>query len=534
MAGTLIRMSKIKQVLRLHKEGISNRRIAVELGLYKGTVNDYIRKVNEHGFDVDSLLNLEDPVLEEKFSAGNPAYTDARFNYLKGKLSYFEGELRRAHVTRKTLWNEYIRECPDGYRYSQFCYHLNQLQLARHPSAILEHIAGNELHVDFAGDRLSYVDLGTGEVIEVQVFIGCLPYSNYTFAMAVPSQRTDDFLYALSCCLKDMGGCPRILIPDNLKAAVIKADRYEPELNRVLDDFANHYGFAVLPTRSRKPKDKALVENHVRIIYTRVYAQLRNQRFFSIEALNQAIAEKVSEHNQTRQQQKDYSREEKFLAEEKQVLRPLPEQEFELKYYTDLRVATNNCIYLGRDKHYYSVPYIYIGQKVSVIYTRSLVTIYCQGKVIATHSRTVGFGYTTEKEHLCSTHQHYRDRSPEYYIRLAEKRSGVLGELIKRNFEKEEIPEVIYKRCDGFLSLQRKTDPVIFEKACRWALQNNLLSYKSLQKIIENKTYCQVEDCGEQEDGNKQRSHINIRGKQHYDNHINQQQTELWNRSDKD
>ncbi len=533
MAGTLTRMSKIKQVLRLHKEGVSNRRIATQLGLYKGTVNDYIRKVKDHGFDIETLLALDEPVLEQKFSAGNPAYTEERFDYLKEKLSYFEKELTRAHVTKKTLWDEYIRETPDGYRYSQFCYHLAQLGHARHPSAVLEHVAGCELYIDFAGDTLSYVDRQTGEVIDVQVFIGCLPFSDYTFAMAVPSQRTDDFLYALWCCLRHLGGCPRILVPDNLKAAVVKADRYEPELNRVMEDFANHYGFALLPARSRRPKDKAAVENHVRIIYTRVYARLRNHTFFSIEELNDAICQKVLEHNQTRQQQKGYSRQEKFLAEEKPALKPLVEQDFELKYYTDLRVSANNCIYLGRDKHYYSVPHTYIGQKVSVIYTRSLVTVYCRGKAIATHPRTVGFGYTTEKEHLCSTHQHYLQRSPEYYIRLATKRSEALGELIKRSFEEEEIPEVLYRRCDGLLSLQRKTDPAAFEKACRYALENHLLSYRSLQKIIENKTY--LEAGYGQEGISGRRTHQNIRGKEHYDNHINQQkQLELWNKSNQD
>jgi len=529
MAGKTTRMSKIKQVLQLHKGGYSNRRIAVELGLYKGTVNDYIRKVRENNFDVDCLLKLDDPVLEKKFSAGTPAYTQNRFEALKEKLSYFEKELIRPHVTRHTLWREYISEHPDGYRYSQFCYHLSQLQTARHPSAVLEHTAGMELYVDFAGDTLSYVDRQTGEEIKVQVFIACLPYSDYTFAMAVPSQSTDDFLYALSRSLRFFGGSPRILVPDNLKAAVVKTDRYEPELNRLMEDFGNHYGFVVLPARARKPKDKAEVENHVRIIYNRVYARLRNEVFFSIELLNKAIREKVNEHNQTRMQQKPYSRQEKFLAEERERLRPLPESDFQIKYYADLKVGLNNCIYLGRDKHYYSVPYTYIGRKVSVVYTRTLVSIYCEGVSIAVHPRSTSFGYTTLKEHLCSTHQHYRERSPGFYISQAQKRSHTLALLVSRNFEGEETPEILYKRCDGLLSLQRKTDPVVFEKACSYALEHGLLSYKSLQKIIENKTYKLMEEP-EEENQTKRSPHVNIRGKEYYINQI--EQTDLWNRSE--
>ena len=174
-------------------------------------------------------------------------------------------------------------------------------------------------------------------------------------------------------------------MPDNLKAAIIKAHKYEPSVNQALEDFANHYNTTVTPARARKPKDKALVENQVRLIYTRVYARLRNQTFFDLYSLNQAIAEKIREHNQTRMQQKDYCREEKYLAEEKQLLAPLPVTRFEVKYYKQLKVARNNHIYLTTDKHYYSVHYSHIGSQVMVIYTRSMVYIYANG-VITSYS----------------------------------------------------------------------------------------------------------------------------------------------------
>ena len=322
--------------------------------------------------------------------------------------------------------------------------------------------------------------------------------------------------------LEYFGGSPKVLVPDNLKAAVIQADRYEPELNRVMEDFGNHYGFAVLPARARKPKDKASVENHVKIIYNRVYAKLRNEVFFSLEELNRAIAEKVRAHNQTRMQQKAYSREEKFLADEKCALSALPEKGFEMKYYTSLKVALNNCILLGRDKHYYSVPHTHIGRNVSVVYTRTIVRIYCEGQCVATHPRTIGYGYTTQKEHLCSTHQHYHDRSPEYYIRRAEERSSSLALLIRKNFEEEEIPECIYKRCDGLLSLQRKTDPDIFEKACIYAMDCGVLSYKSLAKIIQNKAYHNKEEDLKTKEEDQRLPHQNIRGKKYYQNYIQQ------------
>jgi transposase len=488
MAGKVTEMSTIKQLLQLHESGESNRRIAKTLCINKGTVNDYVCKLKSGNMDIEELLSLDEPVLEGKFTAGTAAYTDKRFEDFKELLPYFEKELSRKHVTRYLLWQEYLSKHPSGYRYTQFCYHLNQQSVARKPTAVLTHQAGEKLFVDFAGDKLEYIDKETGEVIPVNVFVGCLPFSDYTFIIAVKHQTTEDFLYALARCLEHLGGCPKILVPDNLKAAVVKADPYEPELNRLPEDFSNHYGFVVIPARAARPKDKAKVENQVRIIYSRVYAKLRNHRFFSLEELNRALAEKTMEHNQTRMQRTNYSRREKYLADEKHLLRPLPDREFEVKYYTELRVGQNNCIYLGRDKHYYSVPYTYIGEKVQVIYTRTLVKLFCKNEQIAIHQRMIGFGYTTVAEHLCSAHRHYNERSPDYYIETARKKSAILAEIITCIFTDPKPPEVFYKTCEGLLSLCRKTDPDRFERACQIALAQEVFSYRYLKSLIERKS----------------------------------------------
>jgi transposase len=512
MAGKTTSMSKVKQILQLHASGVSNRRIAKTLCIDKGTVNDYVRKLHAGGMNTAELLKLDEPVLESKFSAGTAAFTDPRFETLKTLLPYFEKELERKHVTRHLLWREYIAKYPDGYRYTQFCYHLGQQTAARKPSAILEHAPGERLFVDFAGDRLEYIDREMGEVVRVNVFVACLPHSDYTFCMAVRHQTTDDFLHALACCLRSLGGCPKILVPDNLKAAVRKADRYEPELNRVMEDFANHYGFVVVPARVRHPKDKAKVEGQVQIIYSRVYAKLRNQTFFSLEELNRALAEKTLEHNQTRMQRHDYSREEKFLADEKHTLSPLPETDFEIRYYAELKVENNCCICLARDRHHYSVPYVYIGERAKVIYTRTLVKIFCRNTLVATHQRVVGQGYTTVSEHLCSAHRFYRERSPEFYIRQAEKRSSVLKQLITCIFANSaRPPELSYKTCDGLLSLSRKYDPVRFEKACQMALEVEKFSYRFVLSVLENKS-----ETAEEEAYRQLPKTENIRGKYYY------------------
>lgn len=514
MAGKPKSMSQIKQLLRLYKRGKGKKEIARSLGVSKNTVKSYLNKLEQAKMDIDSLLALEDPVLEAKFHPGNPAYKDGRFEHLKSRLDYYVRELKRTGVTQQLLWDEYIADYPEGYSRSQFCFHLSQHLLASKPSMVLQHKPGEKLYIDFAGKKLSYIDPHTGELIYCQVFVACLPYSDYNFSMAVASQSIGDFLYALGCCLEEFGGVPQVLVPDNLKAAIIKASPYEPDVNRAMEDFANHYGTTVIPARVRKPKDKALVENQVKLVYTRVYAKLRNQQFFSLKMLNQAIKQKTREHNQTGMQQKPYCRQQRFLADEKHLLKPLPDQPFELKYYRTLKVAKNNHIYLTKDKHYYSVPFAYIGVKVKVIYTRTMVYIYAKGKQVAVHIRNYGMGrYSTNKEHLCSAHNHYLDRSPEYYIRKAKAASDELGELIQMVFKQDRHPEQLYRTCDGLLSLQRKTDTATFKKACLIALKNQVCSYKFITNIISNK----MTDIPEEEKNNPALpEHKNIRGKAYY------------------
>lgn len=373
MAGKPKPMSQIKQLLQLHKQGKSKKSIARILGISRNTVKSYLSKLTAMGANIDELLALDDPILNKQFHGGSPSYKEDQYSYLKNRLDYYTSELKKVGVTRQLLWEEYKTDYPDGYGRSQFFHHLAQHVKAARPSMVLNHIAGDKLYVDFAGNNMSYIDQTTGEVIECSVFVACLPYSDYGFALAVRNQSLEEFVYALEQCMNFLGGVPQILVPDNLKAAVTKADRYEPDINTTLNDFANHYGTTVIPARVRKPKDKALVENQVKLVYSRVYAKIRNLQFFSLADLNEAITQRMLYHNQTRMQNKSWCREEKFMAEEKHHLSPLPEHPFEIKYYKTYMVQKNNYIELGQDKHYYSVPYIYIGQKTNVVYTRSMV-----------------------------------------------------------------------------------------------------------------------------------------------------------------
>jgi len=514
MAGKTTRMSLIKQLLQLHKQGTAIKQMSRVLDISKNTVKNYLVKLEALGIEVSRLLALDDMQLEAMFHSGNPAFKpDQRYVHLMTEMDYLTKELSRKGVTRMYLWEEYLLKYPNGYRFTQFCYHLGQQQIASKPSMVLTHIAGEKLFIDFAGDKLSYCDKASGELIPCEVFVATLPASDYCFAMAVASQCTEDFLYALEQCLIAIGGVPKMIVSDNLKASVIKANRYEPEINRAMEDFVNHHGCTILPTRALRPQDKALVENQVKNVYRRVYAPLRNVQFFDITTLNKAIAEMVHKHNQTRMQLKPYCRQEYFLAQEQHLLSPLATERFEIKHYAEYKVAKNNHIQLSQDKHYYSVPYTWIGATVKVIYTHKLVRIYAKGELIAVHQRVkIPGSYTTNRDHLCSTHQHYLDRSPDYYIAQAAKVSTEFQNYTIAMFEQKKHPEQLYRQCDGLLSLSRKTDREIFNKACSKALLTEIYSYMFVRNIIENK----VLEMEESRPCEPLPNHTNIRGKIQY------------------
>jgi transposase len=284
----------------------------------------------------------------------------------------------------------------------------------------MEHKAGDKLYVDFAGDKLSIIDEQTGEVHPVEVFVTILGTSQLTYVEAVMTQQKEDFIAACENAMHYCGGIPAAIVPDNLKSAVTKSSKYEPTLNETFADFAEHYGTAILPARAYRPRDKALVENAVRIIYTRIYVKIKRKDYFSLEALNAAIITALEEHNNAPLRGRNYSRRQQFDDIEKSALLPLPPLRYELKKHQYATVAKNGHAGLSADKHYYSVPYRFIGKKVKLLYSRHSVEIYYNYERIALHQRTKSpYQYTTQKEHMASTHRFVSEWTPERFTSWA-------------------------------------------------------------------------------------------------------------------
>ncbi len=438
-----------------------------------------------------------------------------RFKELFKLFPYFEKELKRTGVTLQLLWKEYSESHTDYYGYSQFCHHYYHWRKATKVSMHMEHKAGDKLFVDFTGKKLSIVDPKTGEKQELEIFVSVLGSSQLSYIEAVPSQKKADWVAVNQSALRFYKGVPAAIVPDCLKSAVIKADKYEPQINETYNDFAQHYQTIILPARALHPQDKSLAENFVRNAYTQIYAPLRNITFFSIEELNAALWEQLDIYNKKNFQGKEYSRHQLFEDIEKQHLRPLPIDDYELKTFNECKVQYNHHVYLKEDKHYYSVPFILTGKKVMITYTNRNVEIYFNNNRVAFHQRNrIAYGYTTKDEHRPQTHQFVSNWSPQRFIKWGRSISAEVEDIITRLIDSRQHPEQAYKSCMGLLSLSKKYEKSDYIKACRKALQLNLINYKFIKNTLETKSFNLT---NEQELGQiKLPDHDNIRGKEMY------------------
>lgn len=513
MAREIISMSKLKQIFLLRNNRVPLATISNTVQSSRNTVRKYLRLAEQKGLSLDDLIEKEEYELEKIFAEPAQISKD-RYRDLEQLFPWVENELTRIGVTRWTLWGEYKRQYPDGYSYTQFCDHYKEWSEAQSATMHIDHIAGDKVFIDFTGKKLHIIDKETGEIQDMEVYVALLGYSQLTYVEAVKSQKKEDFITATENALHYFGGVPRALVPDNLKSAVTKSNKYEPEINETFLDFANHYKTTIFPARARKPKDKALVENAVSIVYNRIFAPLRDKVFFSIEELNQAIRELLEEHNNKHFQREDISRREKFEQHEALVLKALPKNHYEIKKYKMAKVMKNCHIQL--EKHYYSVPYRYIGKTAKIIYTQGQVNIFYNQERIALHLRSYKpFAYTTNPEHLSSTHRFVSEWNPEKFITWAERINPVVKSYIEKILGQKIYPEQAYRSCVGILSFEKKLGKERLIKAIERATYYNVYNYKAIKKILEGR----LDMLFDEEIKNKQKTlpfHENIRGAGNY------------------
>jgi transposase len=487
------RMDQIKAIIENYLATGSIKRTVRQLKISKNTVRGYLRRGQEYNEDLSKILDLEDEELRSIFYPEGGQKEQDRARVFALKAADWLGELRRVGVTRQLLWEEYREEYPEGYGYSQFCERLKK-EIGRNDLTLsLSHVPGEVMMVDFAGKKLRWVDQESGEVHTCEVLVCVFPHTQYTFAIALPSQQIMDFVYGLNQALLFFGGLPKVILSDNLKSYVTYADRYEPRFTQLCEQLGAHYQLDLQSTRVASPKDKASVESAVGIAYKRIYAPLRNEEFDSLEDLNVAILGQLIKHNFKPYQKKEGCRKSMFERYELPQMSNLPSELFEVKKITKAKVQRNYHVYIGEEKNYYSVPYRYAGCKAEVIYSSKIVEVYVDSQRIAIHPRLFSRGsyrYQTQESHMPKNHQEWKKAQgydAAYFLEQADK----IGPLTRWAMEQILLGKIheaqTYNSCKGVLSLARKYTNQRLEKATQRCKKVNKVSYLMLKRILVSK-----------------------------------------------
>lgn len=478
-------MRKIKDVLRLKFEaGLSHERISAAVGLSKGAVTNYLQRAARAGVGWPVAAELDDAALEALLF---PPMPGPGSSYAPPDFALAHQELKRKGVTLQLLWEEYTAAHPGAaYRYSQFCAHYHRFRDSLKRSMRQVHRAGEKLFIDYSGDTVPILQIDTGELRAAQIFVAVLGASNYVYAEATWTQQLPDWIGSHVRTFEFMGCTAALLVPDNLKSAINKACRFEPEANSTYADMARFYGTAILPARPFKPRDKAPAEQSVLLTQRWILARLRNRQFFSLAELNAAIGALLVDLNNRPFKKLNGCRSSVFEAIDRPAMRPLPAHRYE---FAEWKTATVNIDYhVDVDGHYYSVPHSLVRQKIEVRFTAATVECFFKGKRVATHLRSPLRGrHTTIAEHMPESHRRHQAWTPGRLLNWALSIGQGTRDVVQWQLENRPHPEQGYRACLGLLNLVRKYGESRLEAACCRALAIGSPTRKSILSILEAK-----------------------------------------------
>lgn len=490
MAAKPIRMDQIRTLLQQKLRGISIRTIARNTGLSRNTVRSYLRSIDQNGYTPAQALELNDQLLAQLCLNNDTAPVGGqRQQHLLQWIERHGNELRKKHVTRQLLWEEYRQVYPHGYGYTWFCRHLNDFLGYRDVTALFEHRPGEKIMIDFAGDTLCYTDPDTQEQVRTQVWVSVLPFSSYMYVEALPSQKQEDVADCLQRNFSFLGGVPQSALFDNFRSVVKRADRYQPTFTELMENLSVHYQCTFMSTRVRKPRDKPHVETAVNVAYKRIYAKLRNQTFYSLGELNAAIHHALEALNNRHFKGKPYSRRDLFEQYEKKLLVALPPEPFICRRRALVKVQKNYHVTLGQDMHQYSVPHRFAGKQARIFWTPTDVEVYHRHERIAVHRRNpVRYGYTTLPEHMPPNHRaihRQKGWDGEYFLRQAAKIGPATHHAIGVILSGKVFPEQTYKSCLGVLRLADKYTPERVEGVCQLLEHSPKITYLLIKTMLQ-------------------------------------------------
>jgi transposase len=476
-----------KRIIEMLREGFSQSDICAALHCSKRDVSRLAKMLKDIDIGDDALAALSETELRQLASPRS----EREDNYVRPDLDYICAELRKPKVTRKLLWYEYgSTTVPDGmqlYQYSQFCKLIESRLNADGAVMRIRHEPARCVFVDWAGDVLHVRDRIVGANLKVYLFVASLPYSGYTYAEGFFDLTQRSWLLAHEHAFESFGGVPYILVPDRCATAVDRSPIYVTKVNSTYMDFAEHYSTAVVPARVRRPRDKSVVEGSVGICEQWVIAALRNQVFFSLASLNEAILARVDWINERPFKEREGCRSSVF-EEERPRLKELPHTRYE--HFEMKKAKVSHDYHIQVDYMRYSVDYHLIGQWVDVRVSDSTVRVYHGGVLAAEHTRLYGrrSQFSTLREHMPPNHQHYDSAwSPERFTKWAENIGPATSAVIAAVLGSRPIVEQTFVSCANILGLAKKGRSKLLEAACGRVAGNGVVatSYTQVRNLME-------------------------------------------------
>ena len=480
-----ISMRKIREVLRLTFEaGLNQHQVAASVRLSQGAVSKYLALARMAGLGWPLPSDLDDLALDQRLFPRPVGPTPSGLRFVAPDSAAIHSQLKRKGLTLQLLWEEYRAiHGAQSYSYSQYCSLYRDFRGSLQRSMRQIHIAGEKLFVDYCGPTVAIIETYTGEVRLAQIFVAVMGASNYTFADATWTQALPDWIGSNTRALTFLGGVPALIVPDNLKSAVTKACRYEPELNPTYAEFAEYYGTAILPARPYKPKDKAKVEVAVQVVERWILARLRHHTFFSLAELNSVLRTLLDDLNQRPFKKLPGTRRSQFEALDQPALKPLPATPYE---YSEWRKARVNIDYhIDIDGHYYSVPHRFVKHEIDVRVGATVIECFAHHQRIASHPRSSRRGgHTTQRDHMPKAHQKHSDWTPGRFLNWALEIGPRTRDVVKHLLENRPHPEHGYRSCLGLLNLAKRYSGARLEAACERALAAGAPTRKSVLSIL--------------------------------------------------
>jgi transposase len=481
-------MTDYRAIMTLVLQGRSYRDVVAAVGCSHRDVAAARKTIAAKGITGAGLAQMSDTELAGLFPDGRSKVSDL---YVVPDFAAVVKSMRsNPHFTVLQAWRVYLGSQAEGrkYGYSQYCHLFGEYAVRNDLVATLHHEPGRAMFVDWAGDTLPLVDAVTGEVSKAYLFVAVLPFSSVVFCRGFTTMGMDTWIAGHLGAFTAFGGVTQLIVPDNALTATHRKTRGEPA--RFVTDryrqMADHYGTAIVPTRVRKPRDKASVESGVNTVNKRVIGYLAEEVWTTLAELNEAIDERVHEINHDIRRADGSTRFERFTSEEAPLLLALPDEAFEHVEWKQAKVGRNYHVTV--DYQHYSAPFKLAGQLLRVRLTSTRISVFDGQQIVAEHARKHGRKgqYSTLAEHVPPQHRQVSGLwSRRWFTDRAASFGPATVSVIEAVLNRHDIEAQGYLDAQNILeTLGRRNKPKL-EAACQQLLNVGAYpTYSTLKRLM--------------------------------------------------